>query len=74
MKKINITTIVLLVYLTVMAYIGRPANQETPDYAEYYGVIGLTLVIIGLLRYVQIRRFKIRQKSKEEQSGKQSEK
>lgn len=74
MKKINITTIVLLVYLVVMAYIGRPANQETPDYVEYYGVIGLTLVIIGLLRYVQIRRFKMRQKNKEEQSGKQLEK
>ena len=69
MKKINITTVVLLIYLAVMAYIGRPSKQIIPNEYEYFGLIGLTIVIIGLLRYVQVKRFRMRQKRKEEEQN-----
>ena len=60
MKKINLTTLVLLVYLAVMSFIGWPANRPDASYAGYFGAIGATLVIILLLRYVQIKRWKMR--------------
>lgn len=60
MKKINITSIVLLAYLGLMGYIGWPGGQETPDWTQYILVIAATLFVILLLRYVQIRRMKKR--------------
>lgn len=35
MKKINITTIALLVYLIVMSIIGWPGNNPGNNYTEY---------------------------------------
>lgn len=49
MKKINITTIALLVYLIVMSIIGWPGNNPGNNYTEYFLMIGATLVIIILL-------------------------
>ena len=46
MKKINITTIALLVYLIVMSIIGWPGNNPGNSYTEYFLMIGATLVII----------------------------
>ena len=40
MKKVNITTAVLLIYLIVMSIIGWPGKQADPDYVQYFGVIG----------------------------------
>ena len=48
MKKINITTIALLVYLIVMSIIGWPGNNPGNNYTEYFLMIGATLVIIIL--------------------------
>lgn len=62
MKKINIITIALLVYLIVMSIIGWPGNNPGNSYTEYFLMIGATLVIIFLLRYLQIKRLKLRGK------------
>lgn len=66
MKKVNITTAVLLIYLIVMSIIGRPGKQADPDYVQYFGVIAATVLVIGLLRFLQIKRLKIRDKMKDE--------
>ena len=67
MKKINITTIALLVYLIVMSIIGWPGNNP-----EYFLMIGATLVIIILLRYLQVKRLRMRDKwNKDDDPAKQ---
>jgi putative Mn2+ efflux pump MntP len=64
MKKINITTIALLIYLLIMSIIGWPGKQVNPNYIQYFAVIGATLLIIFLLRFLQIKRFKNRDKNR----------
>lgn len=72
MKKINITTIALLVYLIVMSIIGWPGNNPGNSYTEYFLMISVTLVIILLLRYLQAERLKIRDKwNKDDNPAKQ---
>lgn len=67
MKKINITSLVLLVYLIVMAVIGRPGGSKSHvTTTEYICLIGASLAIILLLRVVQIKRLKSREKWREE--------
>ncbi|MDR1202477.1 MAG: hypothetical protein LBL58_12750 [Tannerellaceae bacterium] len=66
MKKINITSVVLLIYLIVMSVIGWPGNKPNPDWTQYFLIIGLTLGVILLLRFVQIKRFKSREKLRNE--------
>ncbi|WP_293668259.1 hypothetical protein [uncultured Parabacteroides sp.] len=65
MKKINITTAILLIYLVVMSVIGWPGKKADPDYVQYFCVIGVTLLVIGFLRFLQIKRLKIREKMKD---------
>lgn len=64
MKKINITTAVLLIYLAVMCVIGWPGKKPDPNFTEYFCIMGISLLVIGLLRFVQIKRFKIREKAR----------
>lgn len=64
MKKINITTAVLLIYLFIMGIIGWPGRQPDPDYVQYFGVIVATILFIILLRIIQIKRLKIRNEMK----------
>lgn len=64
MKKINLTTAVLTVYLIVMSVIGWPGKQPEPDYVQYICVIAATIAAILILRVVQIKRLKIREKRK----------
>lgn len=72
MKKINITTIALLVYLIVMSIIGWPGNNPGNSYTEYFLMIGATLVIIILLRYLQVKRLRMRDKwNKDDDPAKQ---
>lgn len=71
MKKINITTAVLLIYLIVMSVIGWPGKQANPDYVQYFCVMGATVLVICFLRYLQIKRLKIREKMKNEKKEKQ---
>jgi Na+/melibiose symporter-like transporter len=67
MKKINIINGLLLAYLVVMSVVGWPGNQPDPDYKQYFLIMGITLAIILLLRYVQVRRLKMREKQKKEE-------
>ena len=70
MKKINITTIALLVYLIVMSIIGWPGNNPGNSYTEYFLMIGATLII--LLRYLQVKRLRMRDKwNKDDDPAKQ---
>lgn len=72
MKKINITTIALLVYLIVMSIIGWPGNNPGNSYTEYFLMIGAMLVIIILLRYLQVKRLRMRDKwNKDDDPAKQ---
>lgn len=60
MKRSNLVTIVLLVYLAIMAYIGWPHYIGEGRYWEYAGIIVLTLIAIFALRYVQGKKEKMR--------------
>ena len=51
MKKSTILTVILLIYLAVMAYLGLPMFYEG-KYLEYFGIIIITLIIIFALRWV----------------------
>ncbi len=69
MKKINIATCVLVIYLIVMSIIGWPGNKPDPDYLQYFLIMGISLGVILILRFVQIKRFKAREKWKNEKEG-----
>jgi hypothetical protein len=66
MKKINLLTAALLVYLLVMGYIGWPGRHGKSDYTEYFAVMGGTVAVIFLLRYLRIRLYRMRNKRKED--------
>lgn len=70
MKKRNIITITLLIYLGIMAYIGWPNYIDEGRYWEYAGIIAGTLVAIFALRYVQGKKEKMRNYYKEESEKK----
>ena len=70
MKKRNIITIILLIYLGIMAYIGWPNYINEGRYWEYAGIIAGTLVAIFALRYVQGKKEKMRNYYKEESEKK----
>ena len=70
MKRINITTGVLLVNLIVMSVWGWPGKPPDPDWVQYLSVMGVSLFVIFLLRYLQIKRMKMRDKWKEENGKK----
>ena len=55
-----------MIYLIVMSIIGCPGKQADPNYVQYFGVIAATVLVIGLLRFLQIKRLKIRDKMKDE--------
>ena len=65
MKKINILTIALLGYLLIMSFIGWPGRNNSLSYPEYFAVIGGSVVVIFLLRYLRVRIFKMRNKQNE---------
>ncbi|MDR0538856.1 MAG: hypothetical protein LBH04_12570 [Tannerellaceae bacterium] len=67
MKRINIMTGALLVYLLVMGVIGWPGGKAEPDYGHYSLIILATLAAIFLLRFVQVYRLKSREKRKKEE-------
>ena len=50
MKKINITSLLLLVYLIVMSVMGWPGNKPNPDYKSYFLIMGISVAAILLLR------------------------
>lgn len=51
----------LLAYLLVMAYVGR-ARLFAGEYLYYFGIIGVSLVIIVLLHFALKRRDRLRER------------
>ena len=62
MKRINILTLLLLGYLLIMSIIGWPGRNGSLNYTEYFIVIGVSVIIILLLRYFRIKIFKAKNK------------
>ena len=67
MKRVNFTTLALLVYLLVIGFISWPGKNPQVTFQEYWVIMGITLGLIVLLRFVQIRRLKLRDKRREEE-------
>ncbi|ATS10070.1 hypothetical protein CS543_03820 [Porphyromonas gingivalis] len=66
MKRINITIGFLFIYFVVMSVLGYPRERIAPDGADrlvtYLLVCALELVVLILLRWVLIRRYKMRER------------
>ena len=66
MKRINITIGFLFTYFVVMSVLGYPRERIAPDGADrlvtYLLVCALELVVLILLRWVLIRRYKMRER------------
>ncbi|MDE5689217.1 hypothetical protein [Duncaniella sp.] len=61
LRRSTFIPLILLVYLAVMSYIGFPEYRQG-HYLYYFGVIGLTLVIIALLHLFLKKRERQRQR------------
>lgn len=66
MKRYDIIALLLVIYLAVMAYLGR-GMLLSGNYWEYFGIIGFTLLIILALRWALKRREKIRNERRQKQ-------
>lgn len=55
LHRSTLIPIILLVYLAIMSYIGYPEFQQG-HYLYYFGVIGLTLIIIVALHFFLKKR------------------
>ena len=66
MKRINITIGFLFIYFVVMSVLGYPRERIAPDGADRLVtdllVCALELVVLILLRWVLIRRYKMRER------------
>lgn len=58
-KKSTWLPLLLLVYLFVMAYIGR-GQVAAGKYLQYFGVMGVSLLVIVLLHFVLKRKEKLK--------------
>ncbi|MBF6627280.1 MAG: LPXTG cell wall anchor domain-containing protein [Proteiniphilum sp.] len=52
----------LLVYVTVLAFITYPRYEASGDWNEYYAVIGVSLLLAVLLFFILRRKQKIRER------------
>ena len=59
----------MLVYLAVMSYIGR-GEFFAGHYLYYFGIIGISLVIIVLLHFSLKRRERLRREREKDMEGK----
>lgn len=66
MKKINLTTFFLMVYLIAIGIVAWPGRKPAGNYTEYGCIIGGTFIIILILRFIQIKRLKMREKRRKE--------
>lgn len=64
-KKSTTIPIMLLIYLAVMSYVGFD-YYRAHDYLFYFGIIGVTLVIIILLHFNLKRREKLRKEREDD--------
>ncbi len=58
-KRSTVIPIMLLIYLGVMAYIGR-GEFQAGNYTYYFGIIGVTLLCIFLLHIFLRKRERLR--------------
>lgn len=73
MKKYDIISILLLIYLAVMAYFGR-GMLTAGNYFEYFTIIIVTVVVIILLRWSLKRKEALKQaKERQEPRNPESE-
>lgn len=68
LQRSTLIPLLLLVYLGVMSYIGYPEYQQG-HYLYYFGVIGVTLVIIGILHLFLKKRERQRQQNDHRQAS-----
>lgn len=64
MKRYDIIALLLVIYLAVMAYFGR-GMLLSGNYWEYFSIIGVTLLVIFILRWAMKRREKNQRRTKE---------
>ena len=64
MKKYNLIPGLLLIYLIAMAVFGWEKFAAEGKYLEYFGIIGITLIIIFVLRIVLKRKNKFREETR----------
>lgn len=64
MKRYDIIALLLIIYLAVMAYFGR-GMLLSGNYWEYFSIIGVTLLVIFILRWAMKRREKNQRRTKE---------
>ncbi len=64
MKKSNLITIILLIYLGVLSVWGWNDYKNSGDYMQYFATIGTSVVVILLLRYVLNKREKMRSENR----------
>lgn len=67
-KRSTVIPLCMLAYLAVMAWLGR-SRLAAGDYLYYFGVIGISLVIIVLLYFALRRKETLRQRREEELYG-----
>ncbi|MCI8998123.1 MAG: hypothetical protein HFJ95_03905 [Muribaculaceae bacterium] len=59
LQRSTVIPLLLLAYLGVMSYIGFPEYRQG-HYLYYFGVIGVTLIIIGILHLFLKKRERLR--------------
>ena len=67
-RRSIVVPLALLVYLAVMAWMGR-GRLHSGQYLYYFGVIGGSLLIIVLLFFVLRKRERMRQRYDEDEYG-----
>lgn len=59
-KRHIVLPAVLLIYLAVMAVIAYPKYEASGKWGEYFAVIGISVLLLGMLFYILKRRQKMR--------------
>lgn len=68
MKRSTFVPLILTIYLAVMSYIGRGEFQQG-NYLYYFGIIGVTLVVIVLLHFNLKKRERLRRERERDLSN-----
>lgn len=66
-KKSTIIPLALLAYLGVMSYVGLPIFKEG-RYLYYFGILGVSLVVIILLHFSLKRKERLRKEREDDMS------
>ncbi|WP_298648671.1 LPXTG cell wall anchor domain-containing protein [uncultured Proteiniphilum sp.] len=59
-KKHILFPAVLLIYFTIMAVMAYPRYKASGNWSEYFGIIGISLLLALLLFFILKRKQKIR--------------